>query len=151
MSGRVEPSRSRSAYSALRSTCSMRTPHALGHSLRHRLGLNLANGFARSETIRIKPAQNWRPLTTSLLLDSADAIVIDISDPAQSDWKLELARSAAPRCVFVSLWGQGEGAQAALVAAGFANPCHFYAPDGHMVNRAKFRAAMLGAMRASLS
>jgi hypothetical protein len=122
----------------------------LAMSLRQRVLLNLRAALAREEILAVSSSPPWRGLTASLLLDSADAIVIDISDPSQAAWKFDLARSIAPRCVFVSIWGKGEGAEAALAAQGLSNRCHCYAPDGHMVDRAKFRAAISSAMRASL-
>lgn len=124
---------------------------ALAHRLRHRTALNLRVPFARAEILSIAPSEAWRSLTMKLLLDSADAIVIDLSDPDGSAWKLDAARACAKRCVFIVLWGRGEAAEAALQQAGFTNPLHPYAPDGRMVDRAKLRAAMLGAMRTSLS
>ena len=80
-------------------------------------------------------------------MNSADAVVVDLTGAGEAEWLLDAARGDGP-FVFVSLWGQGEGAQAALRQAGFDTDCHFYAPDGHMLQRAKFRAAMLAAMRA---
>lgn len=123
----------------------------LAHRFQRRTPLNLRVPFARAEILSVAPSETWRPLTMNLLLDSADAIVVDLSDPEDSVWKLDAAHERAKRCVFIALWGRSDAAEAALQAAGITNPLHPYAPDGHMVDRAKFRAAMLGAMRTSLS
>lgn len=117
--------------------------------LGNRMGLNLVNMGTRRETLALSASDAWRPLVLNLLLDSSDAIVVDLSDGGS--WALAAiqAEGAIDRCVFVALWGRLEAAEAALRAAGLARRCYPYAPDGEMQRRPLFRAAMLEAMRAT--
>jgi len=117
--------------------------------LGNRVGLNLTNMSTRRETLALGASDAWRPLVLNLLLDSSDAIVVDLSDGGS--WALEAIQreGAISRCVFVALWGKLEEADAALRAAGFSRRCFPYAPDGEMQRRPQFRAAMLAAMRAT--
>lgn len=117
--------------------------------LRNLIGLNLRKMGTARETVSLSASDAWRPLMLNLLLDSSDAILVDLSD--SGSWALDaiIAEGAAPRCVFVALWGKLEEAQAALGAAGLPHRCFAYAPDGEMQQRPKFRAAMLAAMRAT--
>ena len=124
----------------------------LARRLRDRIGLNLQVALTSKESFLVRTSDAWWKLCARLLLESSDAIVVDLSQiAAGTEWELDVIRdaSATARCVFVSLWGKGEEAQAALTKRGFTNPCHLYAPDGHMLDRGKFRAAMFSAMRAS--
>ena len=121
--------------------------------LRDRIGLNLETPLTSKESYLVRTSDAWWKMTARLLMDSADAIVVDVSQISQGmAWELDAIRSenASARCVFVALWGKADAAQVTLNSWGFPNPLHAYAPDGHMLDRAKFRAAMLGAMRASL-
>lgn len=115
----------------------------------NRIGLNLTNMGTRRETLALSATDQWRPLVLNLLLDSSDAIVVDLSDGGS--WALAAIQTegAASRCVFVALWGRLEEAEAALRAAGIAQRVFPYAPDGEMQRRPLFRAAMLEAMRAT--
>ncbi|UPT61803.1 MAG: hypothetical protein M0D54_15560 [Hyphomonadaceae bacterium JAD_PAG50586_4] len=117
--------------------------------LGNRLALNLANMGTRRETLALSASDAWRPLVLNLLLDSSDAIVVDLSDGGS--WALAAiqAEGAVRRCVFVALWGRLEEAQAALRDAGLSPRVFPYAPDGEMQRRPLFRAAMLEAMRAT--
>ena len=117
--------------------------------LGNRIGLNLTNMGTRRETMALSATDQWRPLVLNLLLDSSDAIVVDVSDGGS--WALAAiqAEGAASRCVFVALWGRLEEAEAALRAAGLSQRVFPYAPDGEMQRRPLFRAAMLEAMRAT--
>jgi hypothetical protein len=123
----------------------------LGFSLRDLTGRNLASatGVARScKPVTASPA--WRGLTELLLRDSADVVVVDLSGAAEScATLLEDVRGQGAR-VFVSLWGQGEAAEAALRGVGVNAHCHLYAPDGHALDKPALRAAILAAMRAKL-
>ena len=114
-----------------------------------RVGLNLINMSTRRETLALGASDQWRPLVLNLLLDSSDAVVVDLSDGGS--WALEAIQreGVAARCVFVALWGKLEEADAALRAAGLSQRCFPYAPDGEMQRRPAFRAAMLTAMRAT--
>lgn len=115
----------------------------------NRIGLNLTNMGTRRETLALSATDQWRPLVLNLVLDSSDAIVVDLSDGGS--WALAAiqAEGAALRCVFVALWGRLEEAEAALRAAGLSQRVFPYAPDGEMQRRSLFRAAMLEAMRAT--
>lgn len=115
----------------------------------NRLGLNLINMSTRRETMALSATDQWRPLVLNFLMDSSDAIVVDLSDGGS--WALAAiqAEGAASRCVFVALWGRLEEAEAALRAAGLSQRVFPYAPDGEMQRRPLFRAAMLKAMRAT--
>jgi hypothetical protein len=124
----------------------------LAGRLRDRIGLNLQVALASKEAFLVRTSDAWWRMVIRLLLDSSDVVVVDLSQVSDGTaWELDVIReeNAAARCVFVALWGKGEEAEAALARLGFANPCHLYAPDGHMVKRAPFRAAMLEAMRAT--
>ncbi len=125
----------------------------LAKRLRNRVGLNLQTALTSKEAFLVRTSDAWWKMVARLLLDSADVIVVDVSQvTAGTAWELETIRAenAAPRCVFISLWGKGEEAQAAMANFGFAaSHCHFYAPDGHMLDRTLFRAAMLGAIKAT--
>jgi hypothetical protein len=119
----------------------------LARRLRDRIGLNLQVALTGKEALPVRTSDAWRPLTTQLLAASADAIVVDLPDSAE--WLDAIpVENAIARCVFVSLWGRLEAAEALLQARGLSAPCFHYAPDGEMQRRAQFRAAMLTAMRA---
>jgi hypothetical protein len=117
--------------------------------LGNRIGLTWANMTTRRETLALSATDQWRPLVLNLLLDSSDAIVVDLSDGGS--WALEAIQreGVAQRCVFVALWGRLEEAEAALRAVGLSQRVFPYAPDGEMQRRPLFRAAMLEAMRAT--
>jgi len=115
---------------------------ALARSLSKRVANNLR------PIMQVRATDAWRGLVARLLTDSADAIVVDLSDVSAA-WPIDAIGDAGQRCVFVSLWGKAEEAQAELARRGIANPCFCYAPDGEMQRRAQFRVAMLDAMRAA--
>lgn len=117
--------------------------------MHNRVAQNLHNMGTRRETLALSATDQWRPLVLNLLLDSSDAIVVDLSDGGS--WALEAIQreGVTARCVFVALWGRLEEAEAALRAAGLSQRCFPYAPDGEMQRRPQFRAAMLEAMRAT--
>ncbi|GAN00393.1 hypothetical protein U91I_04059 [alpha proteobacterium U9-1i] len=124
----------------------------LARRLRDRIGLNLQVAFTSKEAFLVRTSDAWWRQVIRLFFDSSDVILVDLTKvTAGTAWELDTIRDEqlAPRCVFISLWGQVEEAQAALAARGIANPVHPYAPDGHMVDRHRFRAAMLGAMTAT--
>lgn len=124
----------------------------LGQRMRDRVGLNLQAALTLRETVAIEPSPAWRELVAQLLIGSGDAIVIDLTQADEEplpELPLVAAEGAGARTVFVALWGKVEAAQAVLRAAGFAQPCFYYAPDGEMQHRAAFRAALLAAMRAT--
>jgi hypothetical protein len=122
----------------------------LAHAMRHLIGLNwesATGAVRRAQPVAAAPA--WRPLTQDLMIASADAVVVDLTGAGDdAAWPLDAARAGS--CVFVALWGQLEAAEATLRQAGVDADCYAYAPDGHAVQRAKFRAAMIAAMRAKL-
>jgi hypothetical protein len=122
---------------------------ARAHEMRNLVTQNFHNISTRRETLALSANEAWRPLVLNLLLDSSDAIVVDLSDGGS--WALEAIQreGALARCVFVALWGKLEEADAALQAAGLSQRCFPYAPDGEMQRRPQFRAAMLAAMRAT--
>ena len=124
----------------------------LARRLRDRIGLNLQVAFAPCEALPVRTSDAWWRAVVRLLLDSSDAVVVDLSRVGEGTaWELDLIRDeqAGARCVFISLWGKAEEAQAALQRWGFANTCFYYAPDGEMQRRAQFRAALMEAMRAT--
>ena len=122
----------------------------LARRLRDRIGLNVQIATGSKEAFLIRTSDAWWRMVVRLMMESSDAILVDLSQvSAGTAWELDVIReeNAAARCVFVSLWGKAEEAQAALARLGFANTCFHYAPDGEIQRRAEFRAAMLGAMR----
>lgn len=124
----------------------------LARRLRDHFGLNLQVAFAPKEALPVRTSDAWWRMVVRLLMDSSDAIVVDLSQVSVGTaWELDTIRedNVALRCVFVALWGRVEEAQAALQRWGFANPCHYYAPDGEMQRRSQFRAALFDAMRAT--
>ncbi len=124
----------------------------LARRLRDRVGLNLQIALGSKEAFLIRTSDAWWRIVVRLFMDSSDAIIVDLSQVSDGTaWELDVIReeNAAARCVFVSLWGKAEEAQAALTRLGFANACFAYAPDGEMQRRGEFRAAMLAAMRAT--
>lgn len=124
----------------------------LARRLRDRIGLNIQVAFAPSEALPVRTSDAWWRPVVRLLVDSSDAIIVDLSQVGEGTaWELDLIRDeqAGARCVFISLWGKAEEAQAALQRWGFANTCFYYAPDGEMQRRASFRAALMDAMRAT--
>lgn len=124
----------------------------LARRLRDRIGLNLQVATISKEAFLVRTSDAWWKLVVRLLLDSSDVIVVDLSQVAEgTEWELAqiAAEAMAPRCVFVSVWGQEAAARAALARFDIIAPLHLYAPDGAMLKRAAFRAAMLGAMRAT--
>jgi len=124
-----------------------------GRAVRSAAGYRAAAGGLRNlvarnlRPLRLAACAAWRPLMLQLLADSADVIVVDVSNAANAP--LPALRDNARRCVFVCLWGRLEEAETALAAAGVEAPCFYYAPDGEMQRRGQFRAALLGAMRAT--
>lgn len=125
----------------------------LGRKLRSRIALNLRSAISHGATLSVAATQQWRPVAQRFLIDSADAVVVDLTEAGDGASELEAIRAcgAEDRAVFVSIWGDAERAQASLRDAGLAHECFFYAPDGEMQHRGEFRAAMLGAMRAAHS
>lgn len=124
----------------------------LARRLRDRIGLNLQVAFTSKEAFLVRTSDAWWKQVVRLFFDSSDVILVDLTKVTSgTEWELDTIRDEnfAARCVFIALWGQAEEAEATLRARGIANACHFYAPDGHMVDRQRFRAAMLGAMSAT--
>lgn len=124
----------------------------LARRLRDRVGLNLQVAFTSKEAFLVRTSDAWWRQVIRLFFDSSDVILVDLTKVTDGTaWELDTIReeNLAARCVFIALWGKMEEAQAALAARGLNNGCHAYAPDGHMVDRHRFRAAMLGAMSAT--
>ncbi len=124
----------------------------LARRLRDRIGLNLQVAFTSKEAFLVRTSDAWWRQVIRLFFDSSDVILVDLTKVTDGTaWELNTIRdeNLSARCVFIALWGQVEEAQAALAARGLTNACHAYAPDGHMVDRHRFRAAMLGAMSAT--
>lgn len=124
----------------------------LARRLRDRVGLNVQVALTAKEAFLVRTSDAWWRQVVRLFLDSSDVILVDLTKvTAGTAWELDTIRdeNLAARCVFIALWGKAEEAEATLRARGFSNACHFYAPDGHMVDRVRFRAAMLGAMSAA--
>lgn len=121
---------------------------ALARRMRSRVRLNLATALSSREALPVAATPQWRGLTLQLIAGSSDAILVDLSDGAAplDDLREE---AQAGRCVFVTLWGRIEAAEASLAAAGIDAPCFFYAPDGEMQRRGRFRDAVIAAMRAT--
>jgi hypothetical protein len=104
------------------------------------------------EAFLVRTSDAWWRMVARLLMDSSDVIVVDLSQVTEGTaWELDAIQQedALARCVFVAIWGKLEAAGASLRARGIDAPIHAYAPDGEMQRRAPFRAAMLGAMRAT--
>jgi len=124
----------------------------LARRLRDRIGLNAQVALVSKEALLIRTSDAWWRMVVRLLLDSTDAILVDLSQvTAGTAWELDLIaeEGAARRCVFVALWGKLDEAEAALKARGIEAPVFHYAPDGEIQRRPPFRAAMLAAMRAT--
>jgi len=124
----------------------------LARRLRDRMGLNLQVALVSKEAFMVRTSDRWWRLVAQLLMDSADAIVIDLSQVSTgTEWELDViqAQKLEARCVFVALWGKADEAADHLRARGIAAPLFHYAPDGEIQSRAAFRAAMLGAVRAT--
>lgn len=121
---------------------------ALARRMRSRVRLNLATALSSREALPAAAAPPWRGLALQLIAGSSDAILVDLS---QGSAPLDDLRDEAQagRCVFVALWGRIEAAEAALAAAGIDAPCFFYAPDGEMQRRQRFRDAVIAAMCAT--
>lgn len=124
----------------------------LARRLRDRVGLNAQVALVSKEALLVRTSDAWWRMVVGLLADSSDAIIVDLSQvSAGTAWELDLIREegSEARCVFVSIWGKLDEAEAALAARGIASPVFHYAPDGEMQRRDQFRAAMLAAMRAT--
>ncbi|MEQ1709049.1 MAG: hypothetical protein ABL864_12045 [Terricaulis sp.] len=131
---------------------SARDYRSLARRLRDRIGLNVQIAVGAKEAFLIRTSDAWWRIVVRLLMDSSDAILVDLSQISEGTaWELEVIREqeTAARCVFVSLWGKAEEAQSALARLGLPNTCFHYAPDGEIQRRAEFRSAMLAAMRAT--
>lgn len=131
---------------------SARDYRSLVRRLRDRIGLNVQIAVGAKEAFLIRTSDAWWRIVVRLLMDSSDAILVDLSQISEGTaWELEVIREeeTAARCVFVSLWGKAEEAQSALARLGLPNTCFHYAPDGEIQRRAEFRSAMLAAMRAT--
>lgn len=116
----------------------------LARRLTNRVGLNFR---AALSPIPVRATHAWRPVVAHLLMDSSDAIVVDVSNG--DDLLLIQREYPIERCVFVALWGKLAAAEAMLQANGIAAPCFHFAPDGEIQHRGAFRAAILDAMRAT--
>lgn len=124
----------------------------LAARLRDRIGLNVQAAMVSKEAFMVRTSDAWWRMTAQLLMDSSDAIVMDLSQMSEGvGWELDLIRDsgAERRVVFIALWGKLEEAEAALAARGIDAVVHHYAPDGEIQRRPQFRAAMLAAMRAT--
>ncbi len=124
----------------------------LAKRLRDRIGLNAQVALVSKEAFLVRTSDAWWRMVVRLLMESSDAIVVDLSQVTEGTaWELDVIaeEGAAARCVFVSLWGKLGDAEAALQERGIAAPVFYYAPDGEMQRRPRFRAAMLGAIRAT--
>jgi len=124
----------------------------LAQRLRDRIGLNVQTALVSKEAFMVRTSDAWWRMVVQLFMDSSDAIVVDLSQVTQGTaWELDVIATerAAPRCVFVALWGKLEEAEAALRERGINAAVHHYAPDGEIQRRGVFRAAMLAAMRAT--
>lgn len=122
---------------------------ALARRLRSRIALNFASAVSRRAPLLVRASEAWTPLVRRLLTDSSDAVIVDLSDSLEPLHAVTEGDVALNRCVFVTLWGRIDEAEAALRDAHIDAPCFFYAPDGEMQRRSRFRAALLSAMRAS--
>ncbi|MBX3510829.1 MAG: hypothetical protein KF700_06475 [Hyphomonadaceae bacterium] len=120
---------------------------AAAASMGNKLAMNLAAARPDGVAMRLGGTPAWAPFTYALGAESADVLIVDLS--ADAGEQIERVQAYAPRSVFVALWGRVEEAEAALRAAGLAQPCFYYAPDGEMQRRGAFRAAILDAMRAT--
>lgn len=116
---------------------------ALARRMGKRIRLNFATALSTREALPVRASEAWRPLVRQLLADSSDVLIVDLSESVDL-----AALEQRERCVFVTLWGGIDAAEAALRQAGIDAPCFFYAPDGEMQRRGQFRAAMLAAIRA---
>jgi hypothetical protein len=122
---------------------------ALARRMDDRLRLNFAATVSPRAPLSIRASTAWGPLVRQLLTDSSDAVMIDLSEGSDLLQVIADGNVALERCVFVTLWGRIDEAEAALRDAGIGAPCFFYAPDGEMQRRTAFRAALLNAMRAT--
>lgn len=118
-------------------------PDAIASTLSNRVGLNLRRLCSDREVL----ALNASPDGTRALIQASDAVIIDLSEGAPTDW--DAIKPEMHRCVFVSAWGVHEQAEATLAALGAPGICFFYAPDGEIQRRGLFRTAVLTAMRAA--
>lgn len=124
----------------------------LARRLRDRIGLNLQVALTAKEAFLVRTSDEWWRQVVRLFLNSSDVILVDLTKvTGGTEWELDAIRheNLAARCVFIALWGKGEEAEATLRERGLASACHCYAPDGHMVDRQRFRIAMLDAMSAT--
>lgn len=124
----------------------------LARRLRDRIGLNAQVALVSKEAFMVRTSDAWWRMSAKLLMDSSDAIIVDLSQITEgTTWELDAIQqeNAAARCVFVALWGKLEEAEAELRARGIDATVHHYAPDGEIQRRTSFRAAMLCAMRAT--
>lgn len=112
------------------------------------VGMNASAMLAR-EAMMLSASDAWRPMLLDLVAHASDVLVVDVSADAAPMLDALSARGALARCVFVSIWGRLEQAEAALQVRGVDAPCFYYAPDGEMQRKSAFRAAMLAAMRAA--
>lgn len=124
----------------------------LAARLRDRIGLNVQAAMVSKEAFMVRTSDAWWRMTAQLLMDSSDAIVMDLSQMSEGvGWELDLIRDsgAERRVVFIALWGKLDEAEAALAARGIDAVVHHYAPDGEIQRPPQFRDAMLAAMRAT--
>jgi hypothetical protein len=120
--------------------------------LGNRTALNVRAALSGKFALKVRCTQAWWKTTAHLLGDSSDVLLVDLSQIADgAPWELDLVQElgAERRTVFIALWGKLEEAEAALAARGIDAVVHHYAPDGESQRRPQFRAAMLGAMRAT--
>lgn len=121
--------------------------------LRDRIGLNLVV-LGTTEAFVIRTSDQWWQAVVRLLFDSCDAVVVDLTQVAAgTEWELERIREygLAPACIFVARSDASETAEATLRAWGFDRPLFAYDDFGDARERARFRHAMLEAMRAALT
>ena len=126
---------------------SARAYRAAARRMADKFAMNLRSAAPSRVCLRIGGAPAWAALTLAMGADSADCVVIDLSE--QAERALAQIETDPRRCVFVALWGRLEAAEAALAARGLEARVHHYAPDGEIQRRSAFRAAMLAAMAAT--
>jgi hypothetical protein len=116
-----------------------------------RAQLNILSAAAGKEIMLVRANAAWRDKTIDLIWNSADAIIVDLSQLGEgAAWEFALIDPAmAARCVFVAVVDKADVARETLAGMGLAHQCHAFDSKGAMRDREAFRAALIEAMRAT--
>jgi len=133
---------------------SARNFRSLAQRLRDRIGLNFEIMWGKQGSFLIRTSDQWWQNVITLLMRSADVIIVDVSDVTQGT-KWELNRldgdKAWENAIFMSLDEKEGQARAALSEYAWRQPkIWLYEKSGRMEGEKEFRQAVIDAVERNL-